>query len=512
VACLLTSPPAELLGALTPRVESRPSNIVGTLGDLGADLMAAAGKPLEQWQRDSVDLLMSTRPDGKWACYEYAEWVARQNGKGGIGEARVLTGFFVLGEELIIWSAHEYKTAMEAFRRIRALIRALGTALGDTLVEVDGVMVKISNTNGEEGFERLDTGARIKFVARSKSSGRGFSGDVNVVDETFAFTPDQQDALMPTLIARPNAQIIYLSSPPLTGDTGEVMYELRARAEKGGDDSLGYRDWGLAADLEDRTKIDLDDPKLCAASNPALGRGRVTLETIRRLRKTMTAKDALGFAREVYGMWPRRARGGGAIDMRLWAALLDGESRRSGDVAIAVDIAPERDYAAIGLYGLRSDGIGHMQLLDYRPGTDWVIERLLEWRQVLDPVAVGMGRATAASLELDLKNEGVTRPDDPEKPQRGDLMVLSTLEMTAATGQLLDGVKQATFRHIGQAELDASAEGAKTKLTGDALAWARKEASADTSPIVTVTLARWAFLTRVDAVQADPYDPLANIF
>jgi hypothetical protein len=508
VAFLLISPPVELLGALTPRVEVRPADIVDSDGELAADLMAAAGKPLEQWQSDGVDLMMSTRPDGKWACFEFAEWVARQQGKGVLGEARVTYGLLVLDEE-ITWSAHLYMTALIAFRRIREVFRALGQVhqtSREEVIEIDEVPVKVWNSNNDRGFERMDTGRRISFFARSKGGLRGASPDVNVIDEAFAYTFEQQDAIMPTLIAKPNAQTIYLSSPPLTGDTGEVMYELKTRAEGGQAQRLGYRDWGLKGHLDDVEKVDLDDRSSWAATCPGLGRGRVTVETIQALRDSMSRK---GFGREVLGLWPRRTKGGGAIDMTLWAALLDGESRRAGDVAIAVDIAPERDYSAIGLYGRRDDGIGHAQLLDYRPGTDWVIERLLEWRSVLDPVAIGMGRATAASLELDLKAEGVTRPEDPEKPKRGDLMVLTSLEMTAATGQLLDAVKQASFRHVGQAELDASAEGAKTKLTGDTLAWARKEATADTSPIVTVTCARWVFLARVDATH---YDPMANIW
>jgi DNA polymerase III delta prime subunit len=416
---------------------------------------------------------------------------------------------FLLREELIMWSAHEYKTAMEAFRRVRALIRALGNPISETLVEVDGFAVKISNTNGEEGFERLDTNQRIKFVARSKSSGRGFSGDVNVIDEAFAYTADQQDALMPTLIARPNPQIVYLSSPPLTGDTGEVMFALKKRAEAGGDASLGYRDWGIEGNLENLKKIDLDDRELWAAANPALGGGRVTMETIGRLRKAMTANEARGFAREVLGLWPKKQEGGGAIDPALWASLFDPESRRDGDVAIGVDIAPDRKYAAMGIYGLRTDGLGHEQVVVYRPGTDWILDAIVEWRNALDPVAVAMGRGTAASLEVELEKLGITRPEDPEKPQRGDLAVANATEMSAATGQFLDGIRQKIDRWAPDTAdaLTTSVAGAAAKQTGDSLVWARKESNADTSPLVSVTLARWSFYALAHLIDQEDGPP-----
>lgn len=508
---MLTSPPSAWRGALKPRVEVAPP-YVATFGDLAADLMEAAGKPLEQWQRESVDLMMSTRVDGRWACYEYAEWVARQNGKGGLGEARALTGFFVLGEELIIWSAHEYKTAMEAFRRMRTLIRKLGTPISDTLVDVDGVMVKISNTNGEEGFERLDNEQRIRFVARSKSSGRGFSGDVNIIDEAFAYTTDQAEALGPTLIARPNAQIIYLSSPPLTGDTGEIMFALKERAEAGGDESLGYRDWGIEGNLEELGKVDLDDPAVWARANPALGLGRVTLETIRRLRKMLSANEGKGFAREVLGLWPKKISGGGAIDMDRWRKLIDLTSKRDGDIALGVDISPARDYAAISVYGLRPDGLGHMQLVLYKPGTAWLAQEIYRWRDILDPVAVGMGPSTFASLKVELTELGITESEDPENPLRGELAVTASREMTAAVGHMLDAVRDGTFRHLGQKELTDSVAGAKARQTGDALVWALKESSNDTSPLVSATVAKRTFEARAHLVQNANYDVLQSVY
>lgn len=462
--------------------------------------MARAGKPLEQWQRDAVDLMLSYRADGMWACYEYAEWVARQNGKGGIGEARVLAGFFVLGEELITWTAHEYKTAHEAFRRMKSLIRKLGKSISENLVDFGDFIVKITNGN-EESFERLDTGQRVIFIARSKSSGRGFSGDVVIIDETFAYTPEQAEALGPTMIARPNAQIVYLSSPPLNGDEGEVMFTLKERAEAGGDDSLGYRDWGLEGNLEELGKLNLDSHELWAAANPALGLGRVTVETIQRLRRMLAAREGRGFAREVLGLWPKQTRGGGAIDMDVWLGrLLDSESRRDGDVGLGVDIAPDRGYAAISIYGTRTDGLGHLQLVAYKPGVDWLVETIAEWRERLDPVGIAMGRGTAASIEVELNKIGIARPEDPEKPQRGDLAVMTATETSGAVGQLMDAVKERSFRHTGQTEMSNSVKGAKAKQNGDMLVWALKDFTADTSPLVSATRAKWVLGARAHLI------------
>ena len=63
------------------------------------------------------------RRGGKWAAFEVGLIVARQNGKGTVLEALELAALFLFPDvRLILHSAHEFKTAQEAFLRVRALI------------------------------------------------------------------------------------------------------------------------------------------------------------------------------------------------------------------------------------------------------------------------------------------------------------------------------------------------------------------------------------------------------
>jgi len=482
--------------ASKPRVSVHPPYEF-SYGTEAVDLARLAGQESDPWQADALELILAVRPDGKWACFEYGEIVARQNGKGGILEVRVLAGLFLLGEKLIMWSAHEYKTAMEAFRRVHWLLKNMGKQVGLNLIDVDGILIKVNNTNGEESFERLDTGARIKFIARSKGSGRGFSGDLNIIDEAFAYTLQQQAALMPTMSARPNPQIIYTSSPPLDGESGEVLFNLRERADRGGDDSLGWRDWGAAGDLGHLGDIDLDDQALWSATNPAHGI-RITTETIARERRSMSAAD---FARERLGVWPLRSSGANnVIDIAQWARLQDPQSKRDGDISIGIDISTLRDWAAITVFGTRRDGYGHTQLVDYRTGTEWLVPRLAELAKALNPVAIGVGRGTYESLKEDLTAAGMTLPDDPEKPSRGDLAVTNAATMSAACAQVIDAVRQESFRVVPAPQLDEAVAGAKARATGETIAWARKDSAADISPLGALTVARWAHLSRIELI------------
>lgn len=509
-----TSLLASLRGARVPRVNSHPP-YVDTFGPEAVELAASAGLVADPWQVDSVDLMLSLRHDDKWACYEYAEIVGRQNGKGSIGEIRVLAGLYLLGERLIMWSAHEYKTAMEAFLRVRSLI--------DNTDDLRKRVKRVSNTHGEEGIELL-TGQRLRFLARSKGSGRGFSGDVNILDEAFAYTLTQQAALMPTMSARPNPQIVYLSSPPLDGESGEVLFNLRKRGDRTAprevedgpwrpDGSLGWRDWGLPGNLADLRGIDLDSRGNWAATNPALGY-RITEETIARERRSMGVQE---FARERLGIWPFRASSaGGVLDPQAWAGMLDPDSRRSGDVALSWDVTPMRDHASIGMYGARDDGREHMQLVDYRPGTGWIVDRLVELRDTLDPICfVVDAKNGGASLLDDLAERGISVPEDPEQPRRGDVLVLDTSEASDAVGQYIDAFRSdpPTIRHIGQEPLDTAVKNARTRSIGDAgqIAWGRRLSEVDIGPLVTVTDARYGWHAWRDQVTSD-YDVLDSVF
>lgn len=494
---------------------------------------------MDQWQRDAEEILCAVTDEDLWACPEYLELVARQNGKGVILEARVISGFLVWLERLILWSAQLRDTALEGFLRVEDLLRNLGRGVGKNMILIgpvpcppkcrpghcafdDGaghiIPVKVNYTNGKEQFIRLDTRQRIKVITRSEQSGRGLSPDLVVVDEAMFFTDGEQEALDFAQSARPNPQMIYASSPPLNGDSGEVLFRLRDRAEamaKGGDedepDALGARIWGVAGDLDHLEDINLDDPRNVAAANPAYGI-RILARTVHRERRKMTAK---GYARERLCIWPRpRLVAGGRIDPEKWEGLQDEASvrDRAAGCSLGVEISAELDYASIALYGVRDDGLGHVELVDRRAGISWLVPRLKDLKQTLDPVAIGMTVVTFAVIRADLKTAGMVRPEDrarneddsDTRPRRGDLLVTGGPDSAAACGQLIIAVSEKSFvvkPHPDDPEiLEAAALGAKTRRAGDALAWVRSDKAdeIEISPIGAVSSARFSYLARID--------------
>ena len=158
----MTSPPAVLLGSQEPTRLVLPPR-VGSAGAEAVELARSAGLILDPWQATTLDAALSEQPGGQWAAFEVGVVVPRQNGKGAILEARELAGLFLLGEELILHSAHEFKTGQEAFRRVLNLI--------ENTPDLDRKVKRVRTSHGEEGIETT-TGARLRFVARSSGSGQ----------------------------------------------------------------------------------------------------------------------------------------------------------------------------------------------------------------------------------------------------------------------------------------------------------------------------------------------------
>lgn len=483
-------------------------------GQEAIDLAANAGLVLDPWQEAVMHDALGETAAGTWAAFEVGLIVGRQNGKGSCLECRVLAGLNLFDERLILWSAHETKTAFEAFRRVEELFTNVD--------ELRRQVKKVSHANGDEGIE-LRNGARLRFVARTKGSGRGFSADLVILDEAYALTNDQMSALLPTLSSRANPQVWYTSSPPLDGISGDVLFALRKRAQAG-EPGLAYLDFGVqGVDLADlgetgadgQLLVDLDDRKLWRATNPSYGIVRsngsrgITESFVERERNSMSPVD---FARERLGIWPRKIEGGsGVIDVEHWRTLADAYAGIPADVVFALDVNPARTHAAIVAAGRIGDRV-HVAVVDYRPGTHWCVDRLVDLCARWRPLAVALDvKGPAGSLLLDLQTAGITPPDDADKPTRGSLIVPTAGQTAQAFGLFVDGVRDSTVQHADDGPLNLAVAGAAVRPLAGGSAWDRK-GGADIAPLVGATLAHWAYLVRSQADDGQTYDLLSSVY
>lgn len=505
------------LDRIVPRVCMAPDSYAGSAGQEAIELAAAAGLVLDPWQQLALVLGLAENKLARWAAFTIALIVARQNGKGSILEALELFWLFLRGERLIGHSAHEYKTAMEGFRRVLFLI--------DNNDWLRKRVKKVINTNGEEGIELL-SGQRLRFMARSKGAGRGFTFHKLIWDEGYALTREQQDAQLPTMSAVDNPQIWVTSSPPLTSDTGEVLFQLR-RSALARSDQITFMDYGAEGSLDALESVDLDDVELWKRANPSeahAGSGHgVSVETMQRERAVMSDS---GFARERLCIWPPDlTEGFGVITKEQWAAMLDPYSgtdewekipptmaywpdpaipmsdpvyqapptRLTGLPVIALDVSPRNQghvTAAIGLASYRYDGKRHVELIARQSGTSWVIPALRAFltKTAIGGIAIDPG-SPAGSLLADVEN--LVR----------ELGLLDTLilkmasrDVASAFGMIYDAANEAepSVLHLDQAELALAVGGAvKRNIGTDGNGWDRRNATTDITSLVSITHALW---------------------
>ena len=164
-----------------------------------------------------------------------------------------------------------------------------------------------------------------------------------------------------------------------------------------------------------------------------------------------------------------------------WLALADPNSRLVGRVAFALDVSPDRAWSSIAAAGRRADGLGHVELVEHRPGTEWVVERLAELVQRYNPVSVVVDPWSAAGeliLALDAARIEVVRP--------------TARDVAAAAGALYDATRPDAdrIRHLGQTPLNAAVAGAVKRPLADAWTWNRR-GSVCITPLVACSLAAW---------------------
>jgi len=359
--------PVDLYGTQEATTRSLPD---GTPDDSGVKLARAIGMDLDPWQAEILSESARTDHNGRWSAFENVAIVPRQNGKSFLIIARALAGILVYGEKLILYSAHEYRTAQEVWRTMR------------DVCESDVLSPFVSRIRVRSGGEQVEftNGARFRLIARTRTSGRGFSPDCLLFDEAFALSEEVTASTIPSLSARPNPQVYYLSS----ASTWEalVLLKLRQRGHSKVSPRFAYWEWHADATEDHR------DPRLWARVNPGYGY-RLTEHSIQRELESMSVKS---FQRERLGVWSESAVEAVLSEEDINnLAVDDPRPERGARIGWGVDVAGNegRTGAAIAAAFIADDGLPVVTLVETRPGAGWLPERLgwLTSSYGADPVA-----------------------------------------------------------------------------------------------------------------------------
>lgn len=473
----------------------------------------AAGYEPDPWQEWFLTNAMGVLPNATWAATDVCLIVSRQNGKGTCIEIRELGGLFVLGEELIIHTSHEFKTSAEHFRRVRAVfddypalrkrVKRIAGSHGEEAIELYPQPTLIFGPGRKQVMRRV--AGRLRFLARSKGAGRGFSSDLLVYDEAMILSEDQVAASLPTMSARQNPQIWY------TGSAGDQdSFQLSAMRQRIVNDSkdLCGAEWSINPhnDSCPRDEVngresnrfvvcskhdDRDVPESWAKANPGYGY-RISEKFTRDVE--LKGMPMIKFDRERLGVgsWPQPEAPWTVISEVAWQKIAIDRDQCGFPVqpiVFAADIDEDGRSATISAawdHHKTKRVVLEIPKGCSRQGSDWVKQRLHELYDKWRPLAIVLPKSGPAAALI----------ADGKKAWRERLIEVGAAEEAAAFAWFLQQVRAEGFWHFGAdgaPTLWHAVSTATTRVVGDGgKAWSRRDSETDITPVTSATLAAYA--------------------
>jgi hypothetical protein len=342
-------------------------------------------------------------------------------------------------------------------------------------------IARVRRSQGAEGIDFVG-GSQLDVLASTESAGHGRTLDLGVIDEAFRDEDDRREqAMLPAMTTRKDAQLLVVS----TMGTDSSTY-LNRKVDAGrdhalndrDDDEIAYFEWSAHPDA------DIDDPETWKSCMPAFGPGGTIDErAVKHARATMTE----GEFRRAY-LNQRTVTEDRIIPQDVWNAVC-GDVFVDGRLFFAIDCNPERSSSAIAV----ADGTGKCEMIAHDQGTGWLVAQVVEKAKRWGNATVAYDPAGPAGVFGDeVAKHGIPT------------VAISGRELAHACSHFYDGVIDKSIGVRSNGSLDAAVAAARKRISGDAWIWARRDASADLSPLVAATLALFAAHRGID--------PVANVW
>lgn len=410
------------------------------------DLLSEAGFECMDWQALLLECWMGVKPDGRWAAPSCGNEAPRQNGK-----TRVMCGRsaseMLFYDGTVIYTAQLQKTSTETFEEMAELFdtKALRKFLAP-----NGIRTAL----GREEI-RLKSGARMKFLARTRNGGNGQHGSLLIFDEAQYLDKQAQGSFLAAISAcktRRGPQTIYNGNAPEDGDNSVVFERIRADALSGKTKRTAWTEWSCGAGLE---LPDVSDRSMWERTNPSLG-VLISMDTV---EAEYESEDPEQFAHQRLGWFATKAATDHLISHESWdAATVDDPPEGFDKLAYGVRFTPDGrsvSLAAAATVG----GSCHIEFMRTEPtatGIGWLVDWLMARRDRAAAVAID-GRADATDLAQQLIAAGM--------PKQA-VMVARTNDAITADAMLVNAINDSTLTHLEDPALAESAMGATRRPIG----------------------------------------------
>lgn len=484
-----------ILGCETPRIFTPPRRELTPETTHGFACIAFAEEVLEvklfPWQRWLLLHALELDDNGLYRYRTVVVEVARQNGKTLIMLVLALWHIYALDSKTVIG------TAQDLTRSEKSWAEAVEWAMDND--ELAPLIEDVKR--GHPKVLTLITGCEYRVAAASRRGGRGFTGDLILMDELREHQSwDSWASVANTMNARPKAQawafsnagdslsvvLRYLRAcahrdlgwPDGDGDA-EVLGEVDRALELDDDTSLGWFEWSAPPNSQ------RNDMAALAQANPSKDHTEVTENCIteRALLAALRTSPPHIYDMECRCLWVSLA-GGGPFPEGKWVDTLDDKATpaEGAKSAICIEVSGgQRERTYIARAALDVDGNPVFGIWADQVGSDWVMDWLRSNRAGYSVIVLRSGSGTPALSLLD-------QIEAAELP----LEKWSAADVSAAHGQMFDAIRDEKARHRSHPGLDMAATSAAIKVqTGGGWVIDFRNSPSDTAPLTAALGAVW---------------------
>ena len=505
-----------ILGVEEPRVFTQPKRELTPDTSHGYAAIAFAedilGIKLFPWQRWLlIHALELDEQTGAPRFRFIVTTVARQSGKTMLMLVLALWHLYALDSPTVIGTAQDLANAEKAW----------GEAVewAQSIEELEELIEKVSL--GHPKVMRLLTGCQYRVAAASRKGGRGFSGDLVLLDELREHQSwDSWSAVTNTMNARPKAQAWAFSN---AGDALSVVLRyLRAQAHRDlgwpdgdadadilegldeemqdylnqADEVLGWFEWSAHPDAK-RT-----DRTAWAQANPSLNHVEVVENCVteRAIAAALRTNPPSQFEIEVLCRWMSMAEAG-PFPEGSWRETLDNDAAPAADTPrmICLAMSWNRSKCYIARAARDAEGNPVVGIAADRNGNDWVIPWLIENRGTYSGIVIQSNGAPETSLVDDITTARLPDGTAANLP----VVAWAGPDLGSATGIMFDRLDKRRIRHLAHPGLDSAATSASVKVLSQG-AWVIDLAASpsDAAPLKAAIGAVWAVETATPVRQS----------
>lgn len=436
----------------TPRTSGRPTR--GAVTALVADKL---GQPLKKWQRKVADVVGEFDPETGLHYYNTIIITGpRQIGKTSLFLPMAVARCLYYGDrQQVLYTCQDRNHAYDKFMDDQVSIVRTSKSF------TEGVDYKVREANGKERLLWLKTGSIHRISAVKNTSGHGKTLDLVNVDEAFTHQDTAIDSSFNVPMstrARPphfGPQMFIMSTKGAVTPYFDSKVNIGRKAVESGQRSgVFYLEY--SADPKE-PGFDPYDERVWWKTHPTLG-DLLTIEYMRSQAVSLSEED---FCRNYLNIKPEGKQIELAIELDSWSNCKVPGSEIVNFPTIAVDLPPnEADPSSIVAAGKTADGGWLVDVVDSRPGDDWILDRLrlIRSRHGIDTVTLEQG-SRSGGLVPELLTTGWR------------VNALSLGKVKDAAGAFRLAVEAGEVRHLGHLDLDVAVSNAGKLVRGTTGGW-----------------------------------------